>query len=260
MKAETIDDVIAALDAIIEQAWQKQSRIGYFAALYRRVTRAVRDGIAAGEFQNGPLLQQLDVTFASRYLDALTAFQSGGMPTRSWRVAFEGCEKPQPLILQQLLAGINAHINLDLGIAAAQTTPGAELPKLKQDFDQINEVLAEQVRAVEVEIAKVSPLIGDLERLGLHTETKIVNFDMVVARDAAWRSALRFAEEPRFLVSGTVEAQDLAVSLLGRTILDPPLLEETLRPIRNAESNDVRQVIEALSQSAAVAAAAGSIN
>src|SRR5579872_1576820 len=256
MTAKTIDDVIAALDSIVEQAWQNESRIGYFAALYRRVTRAVRDGIAAGKYQNGVLMETLDVTFASRYLDALSTFQSGGSPTRSWRVAFEGCERSEPLILQQLLTGINAHINLDLGIAAAQTAPGAALPGLKPDFDEINATLASLVNTVATEIAVVSPLTGDLERLGLRTETKIVNFDMVIARDAAWKSALRFADEPGFLVSGTIEAQDLAVSLLGRAILDPPLLEEALRPIRNAESDDVRKVIDVLSQQAAVAASA----
>ena len=102
-----------------------QSRMGYFAALYRRVTCAVRDGISAGSFQNGPLMEQLDVVFASRYLDALATFQAGGAATRSWMVAFHGYDDANLLILQQLLSGMNAHINLDLGIAAAQVSPGS---------------------------------------------------------------------------------------------------------------------------------------
>ena len=72
MPLQTIDDVVAALDAIIQRAWDEQSRLGYFAALYRRVTRAVRDGIAKGQFSDGPLMEKLDVVFASRYLDALS--------------------------------------------------------------------------------------------------------------------------------------------------------------------------------------------
>src|SRR5208282_1982542 len=78
MATQTIDDVISALDEIVQQSYDEASRLGYFAALYRRVTRAVRDGIATGSFQNGPLMEQLDVVFASRYLDALAAFQTGG--------------------------------------------------------------------------------------------------------------------------------------------------------------------------------------
>jgi hypothetical protein len=84
---QTIDNVVSALDAIIQSSYDKQSRLGYFAAMYRRVTAAVRSGISAGSFQNGPLMEQLDVVFASRYLAALSTFQAGGGATRSWMVA-----------------------------------------------------------------------------------------------------------------------------------------------------------------------------
>src|SRR3984957_9297519 len=104
MAVQTIDDVITSLDAIVQQSYDEASRLGYFAALYRRVTRAVRDGIAAGGFQNGPLMAQLDVVFASRYLDALATFQAGGAASRSWMVAFQGCGDADLLILQQLLS------------------------------------------------------------------------------------------------------------------------------------------------------------
>ena len=77
MPVNTIDEVIAALDAIIQRAWEEHSRIGYFAALYRRVTRAVSDGISQNQFSDGPLMERLDVVFASRYLDALAAYQAG---------------------------------------------------------------------------------------------------------------------------------------------------------------------------------------
>lgn len=54
----------------------------------------------------------------------------------------------RPLILQHLLLGINAHINLDLGIAAAQTSPGDDLPDLRNDFVEINRVLVRQVDGI----------------------------------------------------------------------------------------------------------------
>lgn len=81
---DTIDDVIAALDAIVQRAWEEKSRIGYFAALYRRITCAVRDGLDHGQFSNGPLMERFDVLFASRYLDALSTHQLGGKPSRCW--------------------------------------------------------------------------------------------------------------------------------------------------------------------------------
>src|SRR5512143_2170317 len=71
---QTIDDIIAEMDCVIERCIQKRSKLGYFAMLYRDVTVRVRDGIAAGRFEDGPRMEQLDVVFANRYLDALHAY------------------------------------------------------------------------------------------------------------------------------------------------------------------------------------------
>jgi Family of unknown function (DUF5995) len=258
MPPHTIDDVISALDAIVQHSHDNASRLGYFAALYRRVTCAVRDGLASGRFPNGPLLEKLDVVFASRYLDALAAFQAGGTPTQSWMVAFRGCDDGNLLILQQLLSGMNAHINLDLGIAAAQTCPGDQLPQLKTDFDEINNVLAELVGTVEAEIAAVSPLIGDLEKIGLRSETSVINFNMQAARDHAWFIAQRLAGEPPALHNVTIDGLDLAVSLEARSILYPLAGREGLKIIQQAEVKDVRRVIEVLSQGSTSTAQAAS--
>ncbi len=258
MAVQTIDDVVSALDIIVQTSYDKASRLGYFAALYRRVTCAVRDGVALSRFQNGPLMEKLDVVFASRYLDALATFQAGGTPTRSWILAFRGCDDANLLILQQLLSGMNAHINLDLGIAAAQTCPGDQLSQLKSDFDEINNVLAGLVSAVEAEIAAVSPLIGDLEKIGLRSETSVINFSMQAARDNAWFNAQRLAGEPSALHDVTIDGLDLAVSIEGGAILYPPVGAEGLRIIQQAEVKDVRHVIEVLTQSGGSTAQAAS--
>ena len=253
MDLQRINDVLGALDQIVQHSYDQASRLGYFAALYRRVTRAVRDGISSGSFQNGPLMEQLDVVFASRYLDALATFRASGVAGRSWMVAFQGCMDADLLILQQLMSGMNAHINLDLGIAAAQVSP--QLPQLKPDFDEINAVLASLIGTVATEIAAVSPLIGDLEKIGLRTETSLVNFDIVAARDAAWITAERLISEPSLLHDATIDSLDLAVSIQGRVILCPPAVGESLKLIQQAECKDVRLVIETLAQGGSTAVA-----
>ena len=43
--ARTIDEVILQLDDIIARSIREQSRLGYFAALYRKVTIKVKEGI-----------------------------------------------------------------------------------------------------------------------------------------------------------------------------------------------------------------------
>src|SRR5260370_39604537 len=54
MPIYSIDEVLASLNTIIDDARAKASRVGYFAALYRRVTQSVKDVIGPVRFQNGP--------------------------------------------------------------------------------------------------------------------------------------------------------------------------------------------------------------
>src|SRR5512141_593547 len=110
--ARTIDEVIARLDEIIEQAMRDRDRLGFFAVLYRTVTKAVKEGIAAGRFENGPRMERLDVAFANRYLEAFDRHRRGLEPTRSWRAAFAAGSHRRVVIMQHLLLGMNAHINL----------------------------------------------------------------------------------------------------------------------------------------------------
>ncbi|HET7872887.1 MAG TPA: DUF5995 family protein [Terriglobales bacterium] len=256
MQAETIDDVIRSLDGIIDWAWDQKSRIGYFAALYRRVTRAVKEGIGSGRFQNGVRMERLDVTFANRYLQAFDQFRAGQKPTSSWQVAFNAVSHWYPIVVQQLLVGINAHINLDLGIAAAQTAPGDQLPGLETDFNGINTVLAELVGAVEQEIGEVSPMIGLLQKFELRTETQIINFNMKVARDAAWNVAVNLAATSPDLMDAAIADVDLRTSLLGRLLVSPPtFIKLQLLPIRLFESNDARRVLDVLARTEAAKAA-----
>jgi len=244
---ETIDQVLHALDEIIDWSWQHKSRLGYFPALYRRVTQAVKEGIDQGKFQNGPLMERLDITFANRYLHAFEQFRSGALPTMSWLLAFQSASAWYPLIVQQLLIGINAHINLDLGVAAATVAPGDQLPGLKTDFDQINAVLSGEVGTVEKEMAAVSPLIGLLERFSLRTDAVIINFSIEVARDLAWSEATRLATTPPEQLPAAIHDLDLRTKLFGELVISPPLLIKLkLLPIRLFESSNVRRVIDVL--------------
>ncbi len=127
MPASTIDEVLEHLDGTIDLAHRQKSRLGYFAALYRNVTVKVREGILAGGFEDGARMERLDVAFANRYLDALERYHRGEDLSRCWRTSFEAAQNWHPIVLQHLLLGVNAHINLDLGIAAAQTSPGTQL-------------------------------------------------------------------------------------------------------------------------------------
>ncbi|HEX3130459.1 MAG TPA: DUF5995 family protein [Thermoanaerobaculia bacterium] len=247
MQASNIDEVLEILDTIIADATATSDRLGYFAALYRQVTLEVRKGIQQGFFDDGPRMDRLDATFASRYFAAHDAWKTGGEITRSWKVAFTAMETPSSIILQDLLVGINAHINLDLGIAAAEICPGPDILELQGDFFKINQILANLVQPVEDVIARFSPLIGLLEKVGGKDAAEVLNFSMDAARDDAWRHAVMLANLPPALWPLTIEAIDGKVAFLGRLIANPVgIVAKAVELIKMAESNDVPAIIEAL--------------
>ncbi len=245
--AATIDEVLDRLDEVIERARIAASRRGYFPALYRKVTASVQAGIRDGVFDDGERMERLDVVFANRYLEAVEAVERGARPTRSWQVAFDADGTWRPIVLQHLLLGMNAHINLDLGIAAARTAPGPALEGLHADFNRINQVLARLVDGVRAELATVWPPLRILDRLAGETEDEVINFSMTRARDRAWECARRLAPLAPADQEPLIDAQDLKVSLLGRLIWRPgPKARMITLYIRLRERGSVPEIIDLL--------------
>lgn len=245
MLPTTIDGVIERLEGIIRECSQRQDRLGYFAALYNRVTKAVREGIRKGEFDDGPRMERLDVEFANRYLAAYDQFRAGELPSGAWVAAFRAAQDPHHIVLQHLLVGMNAHINLDLGIAAARTCPGVALPGLKRDFDRINQVLASLTPVVEQEIDRCSPVFDALTRIAPKLELTLVGFSMEKARDAAWTLARELAPLGRQEQVIPMSRRDGESLLVAAAVLNDGLL---VKLIRAHESTDVAHNVAILSQ------------
>jgi hypothetical protein len=245
--AQTIQDVLDRLDAEIQKGAREGSRHVYFTCLYRGVTQRVRDDIDRGRFEDGPRLARLDVIFANRYLAALHAYQRKERLTRSWREAFEAAQAGRLSILQHLLLGVNAHINLDLGIAAAEVAPGASLPALRKDFDEISLLLGEMLDEVQDRLAGVSPWLGLLDMVGGRTDEEICTFCIGGARDLAWRWAERFCDIAPDRLESEVEGLDRKVAFLSLPIRRPtPLIATALALVRMRETSDVDRVVRAL--------------
>ena len=193
MQANTIDEVIDQLEVIIQQTLKDENPMGYFAVLYHQITVNVKEGIANSYYADGKRMEMLDVVFANRYLDAYAKFQQSLPCTQSWQYTFETTKKFWPIVLQNLLLGINAHINLDLGIAAVQTCPGQGIDALKDDFDKINTVLAGLVEDVEKSMTTIWPTFKYLLAHFSKIDTFLINFSMEQARNGAWKFATDLA-------------------------------------------------------------------
>jgi hypothetical protein len=244
---QTIDDVIARLDDIVAACRRDRSRLGYFPALYRQVTREVRRGILEGGFEDGERLERVAVIFARRYLDAYEQYRRGERPTQSWQIAFEQEANTRLIVLQHLLLGMSAHINLDLGVAAAQGCPGEELPPFRDDFDAINKILFALLDGVQASLATISPSMWVIDDMVTYADKWLVNRRMTRARASAWRAAEQLALIPVTEQGPAIERLDRAVYLRGLFFIRPFAVRYLLGFIAVVENKNVVEVIDRLS-------------
>jgi len=245
--AQTIDEVIARLDEIIADCKKRQSRIGYFAALYRRMTVAVQTGIAQKQFEDGNRMEQLDVIFANRYLQAYAAYITNKPCTNAWCRAFDSAATTKLIVLQHLILGINTHINLDLGIAAAYTCPGDKIWALQKDFEKINDIIAATSQQVQDALAAIWFPLRFLRKISNKREEAVLNFSINAARKASWASATAMA-----LIEGEArenyiaQMDKLVVEIAQRIIAPGFVMGFILKPVLLMESKSVSGLIDIL--------------
>ena len=248
MQAKTIDEVIAYLDQIIAQDTERSSKLAYFAILYRKVTVAVKEAIENKEFEDNARMEKLDVIFANRYLAAYTAFENGEKPSECWLVAFQAATWFWPIVLQHLLLGMNAHINLDLGIAAAEVAPGNKIDGLKGDFYKINIILSNMIDGVQEDINKINPVVRFLDKLAGKLDERLVDFSIKIARDGAWDFALAYAAADAEQQKKLTEKRDASIAWLGRDLRQPGVILGTIvKFMRLFQWASVKRVIRVLS-------------
>ena len=218
---QSIEGIVARLGEIVDETKAENSALGYFAAVYRRVTLQVKFDIDDGLFDDSALMRRFVVIFANHYLTAYDKFRGGGTPVKAWTLAFAAAQQWWPTVLQHLLLSMNAHINLDLGIAAARAAPRGRIGDLKGGFDRINAVLADQVEEVLEALARISPLLGVLNKSLGRADELLINFRMEKARAAAWRVAQQLAPLDRAAQARKIASLDEEVTTFGRRIRCP---------------------------------------
>jgi hypothetical protein len=249
--ANTIDEVIAILETIIIESEKNNDPLGYFAALYQNVTICVKEGIANDYFEDGPRMEQLDVAFANRYLNAWYSYKNNEPVTLSWKSAFNLSTSYWPIVLQHILMGINAHINLDLGTAAAEISRGKNLGDLENDFNKINTILSSLVHEVEADLSAVWPALKYLLKWSGKVDDFLVDFSMKLAREGAWKYASQLADVPEQGVQLSIDARDQRVADKVHIILKPGMIATNLlRIIRLTERGSVADKIQVLRKKA----------
>jgi hypothetical protein len=245
----TIDDVLARLDEIIAESLAKNDRACLFAYLYRRTTAQIKRAIEDNAFEDNERMERFDVLFASKYIEAYSNYKGNTVCAGSWMVAFDA-GNTQLTILQHLLLGMNAHINYDLGISAAEFSGGKPIDELKDDFMKVNQVLKSLTDEFQAKLGRVSRLMFLLDWIGKRNDEVLINFSMVKAREQAWNFALNLSSRDEKGRMAEKEMTDSFISGLGNIIKAPPgkLLSVVLKIISRFEKTDLRLVLSDLAE------------
>ncbi|MGM0934246.1 MAG: DUF5995 family protein [Bacteroidota bacterium] len=244
---QNIDQVLESLSEIIEETEKENSVLGYFAVLYHRVTWKVKEGLETGYFEDPKRMEKLDVVFAERYIDAYYNYKENLPVTRSWQRAFELASDFWPITFQHLLIGMNAHINLDLGIAAAKVSEGRSIEELGDDFYRINRILANLVEEVQHNLATIWPPLRYILQHTGQLDNLMTDFSMKLARDGAWRFAQVLHKPGEKTYEECIMERDIAVAKVADIITNhKPRIQLLLRLIRLGETGSVRNKIQKL--------------
>jgi len=251
-KPETIDDVVHTLGQIVDWSIKAESHIGYFAALYKRITLAIHQAVGDGVFDNGRLIEELDVAFGRRYFNALNAYfypdkyQDLTLP---WGVTFVGDQDDQAIILQHMLAGLNAHITFDLGLGLLAVA-GNSLDMLTGDYHRVNDVLCAQIPGIVRVVDQLSP---DLRwaRWLIPDEIGVLKRELTRLREGAWLFAIYMAMH-RQSVRDKALHQEAWTAALSSWYLQPSgrwsPFPRLVRVVAKHESDDVASNIRALEE------------
>jgi hypothetical protein len=245
--SKTIDDVLEQLDQIVEQSISSDNYLCAFAYVYRKTTAEIKLAIEEGRFEDPKRMERMDVAFANYYLKAYFDFQAGEPVSSSWKFAFELKDKQLSLI-QHILFGMNAHINLDLCVAAVNITDRETILDLKHDFMVVNKILASLTNRMQKGIGRSSVFMKILDVFGFRSDEKIINFSIKRARDFAWLNAIELALLNEGSRKARISEIDVRVVEISKMVLNPPgkLLDLILKFISLFEAKNKQKIVNAL--------------
>jgi hypothetical protein len=140
---------IRCIDVELRRLRAQQTRFGcdhrgVFATTYLELTGQLRDTLRVRPrfFNDSKYLYTEDALFANVYINTLNAYDRGRPVPAAWQIAFDTAKSSDVNAAQDMLLGINAHVQNDMPFVLAalglRTKTGATR---KPDHDKMNEIL-----------------------------------------------------------------------------------------------------------------------
>ncbi|OLS28306.1 MAG: hypothetical protein HeimC2_07980 [Candidatus Heimdallarchaeota archaeon LC_2] len=249
MPSTHIDHVIRRLEYVIQWSKKNNSRIGYFAALYERVTIEIDKNIDLKTFNYNDQMMRFDVIFAEYYLMAFESYMRGEPVSEVWKIAFDKTKDDRLSVIQHLLLGMNAHINLDLAVTVSNVSTPETLEDLKEDFFAINKILFGLVDLVEDQIGRIYKSLKFFDKILGRVDEHIVNKLMEKYRDRAWQLAIELTQLNGYERTEKILAVDKEIATFAENSIAKPIgtrLKIGNYLIRRKEANKIKEIIDIL--------------
>lgn len=200
-----------SIEEVVDRMWERWRRLdrardwrAVFAKTYLRTTEAIGEATARpGVFENPDWVVEIDCEFAWRYFEAFDRFEEGGDCPWPWQVAFQSAKSKRTLAIQDVLLGMNAHINYDLPYSLAATVPptssGADLEAYRRDNQVLNEVLGSAIDMVQRRVAsRYDVMLGAIDAAMCDRDEAFAGSMIRAWRARSWNSfmVLRTSNDP----------------------------------------------------------------
>jgi hypothetical protein len=175
-----------------------------FATTYLTLTKVLKEMLEEGalDLDDPKYLYTEDAVFANFYFRTIRAWDRGDPVPDAWRIAFQAAEHGNRFGAQDMLLGINAHVQNDMPFVIASLgvrTPDGE--SRKPDHDEINNVLSRAYQPVVDAVRARYDASLDLTNPAQVPIDDIAGLEAVRAwRELVWRNAER-------LVNAKTDAQ-----------------------------------------------------
>ena len=191
--------VIVQMEHTIRRWQASADRRSTFLKCYLLMTRNMLIGLETGEFHDPDWVERLLNRFAEYYFQALREYRSRDQRAPSvWRRAHIIAVGGEAQVLQDLLLGVNAHINYDLVLALVDVLePEREQlteEKLRQryaDHCRVNVIIGRTIDSVQDEVIEVlEPEMDVLDKLLGRLDEWMISSLITRWRDEVWGHAL----------------------------------------------------------------------
>lgn len=197
------DPVVSKMQELIQRWEAAADQRLIFLSCYRMMTSNMLEAIERDEFIDSLWVEHLLHRFAAYYFMALEAYEIDAPAAPPvWKLAFDAAVHPGTMVLQNLMLGVNAHINYDL-VLALNDLLKPEWALLSEDqrkqrytdHCRVNEVIGRTIDAVQDQVLEPGrPLLDIIDKLLGPLDEAMISGLISHWRDSVWKHATRLAE------------------------------------------------------------------